>query len=106
MAGDSLADVDSDPRDVVVVQLDLARVQPSADIQAERTERLTDRARASNRASGTVEDREHAIAIESNDPAPELLELRPDECVVGSDQGPPPPVAQPLDLRRRAHEVG
>ncbi len=43
LRGDARADVDGDTRDVVASELHLPRVEPSTDLDPDRSERLVDR---------------------------------------------------------------
>jgi hypothetical protein len=61
MGGDALSDVDCDSANVIAAQFDLAGVETSAYLHAERADRVADRARASDRAAGPVEGCQHTV---------------------------------------------
>src|SRR5215208_3329997 len=55
-------DVDGQAAEVAIHHLELARVQPGADLEAERPHRLCHRRGAADRPGGSVEGREEAVA--------------------------------------------
>src|SRR5262249_9579579 len=81
-------DVDSDARDVVAAEPDLSSVQTQTDLQAELAYRITERAGAPDRASGTVEGGEGAVAGEFHVSPPKPLELSDHGGVVLVENGP------------------
>src|SRR4051812_42552975 len=56
------ADVHGEAADVVADHLALARMEPGPDLDAELAHRLLDRRGGADRAGGTIEGGEHAVA--------------------------------------------
>ena len=94
------------PADVIAADLDLAGVQPSAHLDAQRGHRVTNRHGAADRSLGTVEHRQEAITRSVHLTTPKARELRPDNGVVRIKQRMPVPVAHLCRPTRRVHDVG
>src|SRR5215216_4702864 len=75
-----LCDVDGDAADVVTAQLDLARVEPIAHMDADRADRVADG------SPRPVEDRQEAVAGRFDLPAAEAVELGAREAFVGAEE--------------------
>ena len=99
------ADVDGEPSDLPLHQLDLADVQAGADLDPDLPDAVGDRARASDRVRGPVEPSEEPVPCGVELPAPESLQLRADDRVVPLDEGSPAKVAQIGRDLRRPHDV-
>src|SRR5205823_14646140 len=104
--GHARGDVHGHAADVCADHLALAGVYASAHIDAERADVLPDRTRAADRARGTVERRQEAVA-ESLDLVPaERCELATHELVVVLEQRTPTVVAELCSALSRAGDVG
>jgi len=97
--------VDGDAADIVIHQLDLARVQTRPDGDARGAHRIADRHRAADAARGTVERRKKTVARGPHLPSPEPAQLRADDPVVLVEQRAPSLVAELRRLLRRSHDV-
>ena len=93
-AGHACPDVHRDPCDLPVGELDLARVESRADVEAEGTHRLDDRLRAPYARAGPVECREEPVARCVDLAAIEARELAADGRVVLFDEIAPAPIAE------------
>src|ERR687895_2915586 len=98
--------MDGDAPDVVFEHLDLARVQPRADLNAERSDALADGDRRADSAIGPVEGGEHAIAGAVHLPSAMSIELPSDDDVVGMEELPPPAVPHPGGFLSGPNDVG
>ena len=87
-------DVDRDAADVVVTQLDLARVYARPHLEAQAPQHVADRHGTPDRAGGSVEPGEEAVARRVDLTAVEALELAPDLGVVPAEQLLPSFVAE------------
>ena len=104
--GDASADVDGDAADVRSVQLDLARVDPCANLRTQGVHRVLDGERAAHGACRTVEDREEAVSGVV-DLAPAVPpEQRTHTLIVGGDEFPPGTIPDPRDSLGRTDEIG
>ena len=90
---DPRGDVHGESADVTVALLDLTRVQPDADVDADRRELRLQRARAVDRTPGPVERREHTVAGHLHDPASMRPDFASDDHVVGIEARDPVLVA-------------
>ena len=106
LAQHSRSDVDADPADVLVQDLDLTCVDGCADLQPELADRIHETERTSERARRGVERRQHAVARRLHDAAMEPLHLRPDRPIVAVQELPPFAVAQGRGLPGGIHDVG
>src|SRR6266849_3772916 len=92
--GDSRADVHGQAPDLRSDDLALAGMHADADGEAERTDRVADRARAADGARGSVEHREESVARRVDFASAESCELAPDRTVVTIEKIAPPPVTE------------
>src|SRR6185436_5947876 len=86
--------------DLIAVQLDLARVAPRADLQAERPDRIRDAASAADGARRSVEPGEQAVARGVHVHATEPLELGAGTPIMIGEQ------LLPTDITDRCRELG
>ena len=96
--GDTCADVDGDASHLPVDDLALARVKAGADLEAELSDALGDRAGAADRARRAVERGEEPVAGLVELSAPKAAELPSNESVVRFENLAPARVAE-LDRR-------
>src|SRR5207247_6593263 len=80
------ADVHGDPADVVSAAFDLADVQPGADVDADTPQQHAELRCGADRAAGTIEGGERAVARRLHDPASETLQVGPCDVVVLIEQ--------------------
>src|SRR6478736_8537232 len=99
-------DVYGDAADVVVAQLDLARVHTRPHLETQSPQHVADRRGASDRAGGSVEPGEEAVARRVDLTAAEALELAPDVGIVPAEQLFPSPVAELDRSLRGVDDVG
>lgn len=92
-------DMHRDPADAIWSYLDLAGVQPRADLKAERPHRLADAAGTANRPRRAVEGCEEAVSRRVDFGASVALQLLPDERVMLLLQ---PPASDDRQAPRRA----
>jgi len=85
--------VDADPSDVFAPELDLAGMQASPDPDAQRSQRVPDRACTPYGAAGPVEGGQHAITGEFDQSAPMLIDDGSDHRVVTVEEAAPPMVS-------------
>src|SRR5262249_9813903 len=104
--GDARPDVDGEPGDLVARELDLAGVEPGANVKTERVDAVAHRARAADRAGGAVERGENPVARGVDLAAPEAAELAPEDRVVPLEEIPPAAIAQGRGLLGGADDVG
>src|SRR5207342_337326 len=91
--------------DVAVEELQLAGVEPGADLEVQTADGVGDRARAVNRACWSVEGRQRAVAGPGDHRSPEALDLPVEGGVEIAPHFPPAPVAQLSGTPGRAHHV-
>jgi hypothetical protein len=103
---DAGADVDGEPGDLVVPELDLPGVQAGPDREPERGHAAGDRARAPDRPGRAVEGGEEAIARGVDLAPPEAPELAADEVVVSVEEVSPAAIPEGGGLLRGADDVG
>ena len=87
------------PVRAVLPQLHFPCVEPGADFEAVRPQRVTDRRRTANGACGAVEHGEDAVAGRPDLLPPEAVELRPHHLVVAVEQLAPAAVAELVAVR-------
>src|ERR1700722_2116423 len=87
-------DVDRDAADVVVAQLDLARVYACPHLEAQAPQHVADRHGTPDRAGRSIEPGEEAVACRVDLTAVEACELAPDLGVVPAEQLLPSLVAK------------
>ncbi len=75
-------DGDSDPADVVALQLDLSRVEPSSDLDPRRSQGHRYRRGTSDGSAGTIERREEAVTHRLDLSASVTRELGSDDAVM------------------------
>src|SRR5215217_7147599 len=98
--------MDGDAADVVVAdQLALAGVHSCAQLEVERAHGLTHRDGAADRAGGTVERCQNAVAGRLDMPPAVSLDLSARRGVVPLEHRPPAPVAERGRFVRRADYV-
>ena len=98
--------MDGEPADVPVLFLDLADVEPAADLETELPDRVPDRVGAGEGAGRALEDDQEPVAG-GLDLVPSLSpEPAPDERVVALEELPPQAVAELGGAHRRADDVG
>ena len=88
---DARAEVDGEALGAGVGELDLARVEAGADLEAEPAHRVADRAGTADRARRAVEGGEEAVAGEPHLLAAEPLQPVADDRVVLGEEGRPAP---------------
>src|SRR5207253_6803113 len=103
--GHPSADVYSDATDVVAGELDLARMHPRPDLQAERQHGLGDGLRAPDGPSRPVEGGEEPIAGGVDLPPSEPFDQGTNSLVMGIEQFSPAAIPQRGRLLRRANDV-
>ena len=77
-----VCEMDGDAGELGAASLDFTGMEPDANIEADLTRRVADRGPAADRALGTVEGGEHAIAGELPLLTREPLQLTTDDIVV------------------------
>ena len=80
--GDPCSDVDRDTADGTTIKFHFARVHARADLYPEVADRSADRLRTSDRTSGTVEDRQDAVARGVNEAASVTFDLHTSALIV------------------------
>src|ERR1700751_1124662 len=98
--------MDGDAADVVVAQLDLARVYTRPHLKAQAPQHVTDRHGTPDRASGSIETGEETVARGVDLTATEALELAADLRVVPAEQLLPSLVAELDRALRGVDDVG
>ena len=93
------------PADARLVLLDLARMEPGADLDAEPANRVADRAGAPDRTRGAVEGGQEAVAGDPDLLATEPLKPVSDKRVVLAQESSPAPVAELGGTLGRADDV-
>src|SRR6201985_2573500 len=99
-------DVDGDAADVVVAQLDLARVYARPHLETQAPQDVADRHGTPDGAGGSVEPGEEAVACGVDLTAVEALKLPPDLGVVPAEQVLPSLVANLDRALRGVDDVG
>ena len=103
---DAGADVDGDPADVVVADVELPGVEAGPDLDADAAQLGPEGQGAADRPAGPVEDRQDAVAGALDPPAALAADQPPGRLVVGVQQLPPPLVAGRLGPLGRPDDVG
>ena len=98
--------VDGNAADVVVAQLDLARVHARPHLEAQSPQHVADRRGAPDRPGGSVEPGEEAVARLVDFMAVEALKLPPDPGIVPAEQLLPPLVTELDRALRGVDDVG
>ena len=89
----SRRDMDADPTDVVVADLDLPRVDRRTDLEPDVAQRVGECERATERPGRGVERRQDPVAGGLHEPATEALNLPAGDLVVSIQQATPPLVS-------------
>ena len=105
-AHDSLTDMDGQAADVVAAMLDLPGVETDAYLDVEPMSGVPDRRRAPDRACGTVERREEAVAGRLDLLTAERGQLVAYPCVVRVEEFRPTAITHGRRPFRRADDVG
>ena len=100
------ADVHREPADPLAPHLHLTGVHAGADRDPDARERVTDRAGAADRATGSVEGGEEPVAGGVDLAPAEPGQLLAHDRVVLVEERAPPGVAELGGPRGRAHDVG
>ena len=104
--GDSRADVDREPGYLLVVELDLARVEPRAHVEPECPDPVAQRAGATDGSGRAVEGREKPVARRVDLAASEPAELPADDMVMAIQKVPSAAIPESRGPLGRAHDVG
>jgi len=91
---DARRDVDGDPRNIAVLDVDLSGMEPAAHLNAERANLLDDGRGATHGAGGTVKGRQKAIAQGLDLAASETGELLADDIILAIEDSAPAPVTE------------
>lgn len=104
--GDPSGDVHCEPADVGAEQLDLARVQTGADLDAQAAGAVDHRPGTADSARRPVESREEAVPRLLHFPTAERLDLRAHQRVMPREQIAPGPVSELGRAAGRVDDVG
>src|SRR6185369_384701 len=106
LSGHACSNMHGDAPDVVACQLDLTGVQTGADLEPEAADRTSDCTCTADRARGSVERRQQAVADELDLAPAESLEMPAYHVVMLIEQLVPAPVAERDGTPGRIDDVG
>jgi hypothetical protein len=98
-------DVDRDPADVISGEFDLPGMQSATHLESEGPNPLGDRVGAADGPSGSVEGCQESVAHSVHFPAPEAVQLPPDQGIVIFQEATPLAVAELGSPLRGADDV-
>jgi len=99
-------DMNTDPSDILVADLDLSRVNRRAHTESQVGEPLVELKRASERPGGRIERGEDAVAGGLHEVAAEPFDRSPRDSVVTIQELTPPSVAESGGASGRIHDIG
>ena len=98
--------MDTDPGDVSVPDLDFAGVQTSTNLDAQRSERVSDSEGTTNRPTWSVERGQHAVASHFDHPTSVLFNDRTSNGIMGFQETAPLSVTHCGRTLGRIYDVG